>query len=99
MASEQLFEAYPPFPEDVPIASLPKISLEKLGSESEAEAKEVFPACRTKGFVLLDLQHEPNGERLLKDIGALFSITMEVMALSLEEKTNCKQNPPSTLLG
>ncbi|CAF9931894.1 MAG: hypothetical protein ALECFALPRED_005121 [Alectoria fallacina] len=97
MASSRLFEAYPPFPVDVPTAILPKISLDKLSSGSEAEANELFHACRTKGFFLLDLQNEPAGDGLLRDIEALFAITREVMDLSLEEKTEYKQHPP--LLG
>lgn len=97
MASARLFEAYPPFPADVPTAILPKISLDKLTSGSEAEANELFHACRTKGFFLLDLQNEPAGDGLLRDIEALFAITREVMDLSLEEKTEYKQHPP--LLG
>ena len=99
MATKQLFESYPQFPSNVTIASLPKISLSKLISGSEAETSEVFHACRTKGFFLLDLQNEASGKRLLQDIEALFAIAMEVMALSLEEKAQYKQNPPSNLLG
>ena len=99
MASVRLFEEYPQFPIDVPTASLPKISLHKLISGSKAEANEVFHACRTKGFFLLDLQNEPAGGRMLRDIEALFGITREVMDLSLEEKSKFNQNPPSDLLG
>lgn len=99
MASARLFEAYPQFPGDVPTASLPKISLHKLTSGSEAEANAMFHACRAKGFFLLDLQNEPAGNRLLRDIEALFDITRGVMDLNLEEKTKFKQHPPVDLLG
>jgi hypothetical protein len=99
MASEQLFEAYPPFPGDVPTARLSRFSLKKLVTGNEAEAQEVYQACRTKGFFLLDLQDDSNGEKLLQDIGRLFGITMEVMALGLEEKIQYKSNPPTNLLG
>ena len=94
MASARLFEAYPQFPEDVPIASLPKISLRKLVSGDEGEAKEVFHACRAEGFFLLDLRNEPAGDKLLRDIEAMFAIAKEVMDLSLEEKTKFNKNPP-----
>lgn len=99
MASARLFEAYPQFPPDVPTASLPKISLDKLTSGSDSEANEVFLACRAKGFFLLDLQNEPAGDRLLRDIEALFAITRGVMDLSVEEKTRFERHPPKDLLG
>ena len=99
MASAQVFEAYPQFPLDVPTASLPKISLDKLTAGSEVEAKAMFQACRAKGFFLLDLQNEPAGDRLIGAIEALFAITRGVMDLSLEEKEKYKQHPPSDLLG
>ena len=99
MASTRLFEAYPQWPGDVPTASLPKISLDKLISGSDTEANEVFLACRTKGFFLLDLQNEAVGDRLLRDIEALFAITRGVMDLSVEEKTKFERRPPLDLLG
>ena len=99
MASTRLFEAYPQWPGDVPTAILPKISLDKLTSGSETEANEVFLACRAKGFFLLDLQNEPAGDSLLRDIEALFAITRGVMDLSVEEKTKFERHPPLDLLG
>ena len=99
MASTRLFDSYPPFPDDIPIASVPKFSLEKLVSGSDTEAKELFHACRTKGFFLLDLQNDPAGRTLHQDIETLFAITQEVMDLSLEEKTKYHRKPPANLCG
>ena len=99
MASTRMFGAYPPFPEDVPTASLPKISFHKLTSGDQAEANKVFQACRANGFFLLDLQNDPAGEKLLQDIETLFAITKGVMDMTLEEKGKYKQNPPADLLG
>lgn len=99
MISEQLFEAYFPFPVDVPTARLSRISLEKPIVLNGADAQEVSQACRTQGFFLLDLEHEPHGEKLLHDIGTLFGIIIEVMALDPGLETEYESNPPTNLLG
>ena len=99
MASTRMFDAYPAFPGDVPYANLPKISLHKLTSGDQAQANKVFHACRAKGFFLLDLQNDLAGDKLLQDIGTMFSITKGVMDLTLEEKARFRQNPPTDLLG
>lgn len=90
MASARLLEAYPQFPGDVPISSLPNTSLDKLTSGSEAEANKVFDACRAKGFFPLDLQNEPAGDRLLRDIEALFAITRGIMDLVERIPSQCR---------
>ena len=97
--SQRLFEAYPPFPEDVQTASIPKVSLAQLVAGNQDEALGTFRACRTMGFFLLDLKGEANGEKLLHDIDTLFGIVEDVMDLSLEEKIRYKQNPPADYIG
>ena len=99
MASAELFAPYPSFPEDVPTADIAKISLSKLNKGNEVEAQEVYHECRTKGVFLLDLQNDPDGERLLGDIKALYSIVSKVMSLDLEQKIRYSQEPPLNLLG
>lgn len=59
-ASLDLFEL-PPFPEDVPIAPLLRISLTKLAYGSEEEINKLWKACCDLGFFYLDLRDETSG--------------------------------------
>jgi len=99
MASERLFSAYPPFPVSIPIASIPQISLSKVLANDPIEAQQVFTACRTLGFFLLDLQEEKLGAKLLGDIEKLFGVTKDLMDLSIEEKSKYAIRPPTVLTG
>lgn len=94
-----MFDACPAFPQDVPIADLPKISLHKLTAGDQAEASRVFHACRAKGFFFLDLQNDPAGDKLQQDFEKLFAITKGVMDLTLEEKARFRENIPSDRMG
>ena len=99
MASTQLFDAVPQFPENVPTAEITKTSLSKLTSEDKAEAKTCFEACRILGFFLLDLDRDSVGERMIKEIDSAFSITKSVHDLPLAEKENYPQISPRKCLG
>ena len=99
MASIKLLETYPPFPENLPIAKISEISLARLASGGEVEAEEVFTACRTSGFFLLNLEGNAAGEMLLQDVEALFTIVSEVMDLQPEEKLQYERTPLRDFLG
>ena len=94
MASTTLFKSLPPFPEDVPIATISKISLAKLVSRSKSEAELMLEACQELGFFLLDLTGDPVGEAMIKEVDVVFEIVQQTMHLSMEEKIEYKQKLP-----
>ncbi|KAL9064534.1 MAG: hypothetical protein Q9157_007794 [Trypethelium eluteriae] len=79
MASPLFFTSAPPFPDDVPVAQIARISLEKLANKDAQEAKAVFDACTSLGFFLLDLRGNSVGEELIKDVDAALEATGETM--------------------
>ena len=99
MASTKLLNAYPKFPEALRTAKISEINLTGLASGSEVEAQEVFTACRTSGFFLLNLRGNAAGEKLLKDVEAMFGIAREVMDLRTEEKLKYERAPSRDNLG
>ena len=74
MASIRLFQSYPPFPNDVPTVEVPTFSLSKLSSGDKAQSEALLQICRTRGFFLLDLKGDAEGEKLLKNIKAVFAV-------------------------
>lgn len=76
----------PPFPNDVSIAPLPKISLRLLEANDEAESKRFFTACKDSGFFLLNLQDSPTGNLVLDDGQQLEALGKAFFDLSFEEK-------------
>lgn len=99
MASPSLFFAAPPFPEDVPVAKMVKISLEKLANGDIQEAENVLAASTSLGFFLLDLHGNTTGEELMRDIDATFEVVKETMSMTLEEKMQFCQSPPKCFAG
>ena len=99
MASAELFKGLPSFPEDVPIAAISRISLSKLVSGNESEAKALLDACRNVGFFLLDLAGDLNGEKMIREVDAMFKVVQNTMHLSLEEKMKYHVDPPRDSLG
>jgi alpha-D-ribose 1-methylphosphonate 5-phosphate C-P lyase len=58
-------DLYPaPFPEDVSIVDLEKVSLCKLLNGDEPEAERVFNICTTTGFFYLDMLDHPTGRQI-----------------------------------
>jgi isopenicillin N synthase-like dioxygenase len=76
----------PPWPIDVPTASLNTLSLAKLLQNDEAELAALFSSCKTSGFFLLDLRGCKNGEDLLADTEKLFHLAKELNGMPIEEK-------------
>jgi hypothetical protein len=74
----------PPFPDDVPIAPLLRISLEKLLQHDEIEVKRFVRACEDLGFFYMDLTGP--GDSLLAQADQLFGIGEELFDLPFEEK-------------
>ena len=95
MPTAKLFSQIPPFPDDVPTADLPHVSLTKLLSNDESESSKLFQACRTAGFVQLNLKGSTEGEALLTEAETLFNVNREVNDLSMEEKMRYAYKPPN----
>lgn len=80
------FEGLPPFPTDVPIAPLLRLSLDKLLSRDAEELKRFFSSCEDLGFFYLDLTTCSEGQSLLDDADKLFRVGEELFDIPLEEK-------------
>jgi len=82
-----------PFPEDVPIAQLEKISLCKLFNGDEAEAERIFNTCKTTGFFYLDLLDHAIGRQIWRSACNIGRFGQDrFSAISMEEKL--KYRPP-----
>jgi isopenicillin N synthase-like dioxygenase len=92
MASQDIFAQYPPFPDDVPTADVPSISLGKLVSGDAAHSRELFEICRTVGFFLLDLTDDASGQAVLQSINEVLGIAKDVFDLDEEEKYQFRQD-------
>jgi isopenicillin N synthase-like dioxygenase len=95
MPTAAAFASVPPFPEDVPVYELPRLSLAKLISNDAAQSKELFETFRIHGFALLDMNTCPEGEALLKEAEDMFDVTRQVtIGLPVEEKMKYVPTPP-----
>ena len=99
MASARVFDSLPPFPTDVAVADIPKVSLAKLAQDDESEAKVMFDACCTLGFYLLDLTEDVVGRKMIEEIDAIFEVMQKTMCLSTEEKERYKIDIPRDFMG
>ncbi|OKL64267.1 hypothetical protein UA08_00933 [Talaromyces atroroseus] len=100
MASKTLFEATPPFPDDLqPVAEIATISLAKLVADDASEAQTMLDACRHLGFFLLDLSRDTVGEEMIKEVDQVFEMVRETMDLSTEEKVKYSSDPPRDFRG
>ncbi|KAH8759692.1 hypothetical protein BGZ57DRAFT_612975 [Hyaloscypha finlandica] len=95
MPTAKAFSQVPPFPDDVPVYELPRLSLRKLISNEAEQSKELFKSFREHGFALLDMQGCHEGESLLKEAEKMFEITRDVtIGLDIEEKMKYVPTPP-----
>ena len=92
MVSQSLFDSLPPFPKDVPTADVPKFSLAKLSSGDSTYARRLFETCRTTGFFLLEMGGEETGDKMIRDIDAMFDISNDIFDLDVKEKSKYAQD-------
>ena len=85
-APEQGFPGLPPFPDDVPMAPLLRISLANLLSREENAVSRFVHACEDLGFFYLDLTGCALGDRLQNQADQLFDVGEELFKLPVEEK-------------
>jgi hypothetical protein len=99
MASEKLFSNIPPFPDDVPTASMHRISLTDLRSGDGATAKALLTACQGLGFFLLDLNGDSVGEQIIDEVDQLLGLDKDVLNLPDEVKEQYMHDIPKSFLG
>ena len=76
----------PPFPADVPLAPIARISAADLLSSDPFAIVAVLTACQTHGFFYLDLSTAPDGQALLSEATQLQSLAGIAFDIPLEEK-------------
>src|SRR5271169_6261865 len=77
----------PPFPTDIPIAPLTRLSLARLRSD-KAESNCLYNASKTLGFFCLDLRDDTQGKELLSEAEKLFRVGEQLHDLGREELVN-----------
>jgi isopenicillin N synthase-like dioxygenase len=80
----------PPFPSDVPLAPIARISSAALLSKDDAIGKSVLEATKTTGFFYLDLTDTPSGEELLSEAAQLLRLSQTAFTIPLEDKLKYK---------
>lgn len=76
-----------PFPSDIAVAPIERISLSKLEAQDFSEVERMFNACKKRPNCFhLDLQGTLLGSTLLDDADALIEMGKELFALDYEEK-------------
>ncbi|KAM3075715.1 hypothetical protein ACMFMG_007846 [Clarireedia jacksonii] len=83
------YEEYYPvaFPNDVPTIPLARISIAKLLSGDEEEAKTLFHVCSNEGFFYLDLNTEPKGQNFSNKAQKLHHVAKDVFQnVSIDDK-------------
>lgn len=62
------YDYYPaPFPHDVPVVDLPKLSLESILQGDEDTAETLYQVCTNEGFYYIDLTTHPLGLKFLEE--------------------------------
>ena len=79
-------DQYPPFPDDLLVITLPKLSSAKLLANDLAESKVLFDASVDYGFFQLDLSDTPGGGELLNNVQTAFTLGRAFFQLDEEEK-------------
>ncbi|KAH7245384.1 hypothetical protein BKA59DRAFT_492950 [Fusarium tricinctum] len=82
-----LENAFPPFPEDVPIVPIARLSYSKLTSSCENEMKKVLRVCETDGFFYLDLTDGLVGQALLDEADDTLDVAKGALNKPLDYKT------------
>ena len=77
---------YPPFPADLPTASLESISLRNLQSQSSSESTNLLDSCRNLGFFYLNLLGSGLGESIIREAEQLHVLQQEFYALPHGDK-------------
>lgn len=99
MPTKRCFDRCPPFPEDLPVAKLPRVSFKKLLESDKSESDVLFESSRALGFFLVDFNGSIEGEEFLKKAEKMFDITEEVNAVDQDKLMKYAYKPPTSLFG
>jgi len=99
MPTPQYFRQCPEFPPDIPVASIPVLSLERLQSHDHTESEKLYEACQVHGFFLLDLRDAEGGMHLLRDAEKMFDLITETLNLDQATLDRYAYDPPRSLIG
>lgn len=99
MPTQRYFDKFPPFPSDVPVAPLPRLSFDKLQKHDVAESEALFDACQSMGFFLIDFRGNAEGEDFLRKAEDMFELTEDVNALDEEHLQQFAYQPRKDLFG
>ncbi len=99
MPTQRLFAHCPTFPDNVPVAQLPALSLERISSLDAREGKGLFDACQEYGFFLIDLTDTQLGCHLLQAAETMFELNRTTLNLDDTVLSEYAYNPPQNLLG
>ena len=86
----------PPFPNDIPVYPLPRLSYAKLRNRDPAESFALFAASVEHGVFNLDFTDDAEGEQILRGVENAFGIGESFFSLPLEEKTAWKLGAGNT---
>ncbi|KAF2418007.1 Clavaminate synthase-like protein [Tothia fuscella] len=78
-------DSLPPFPENLPLAPIARISSFKLFSNDASTAAAVLEACQTYGFFYLDLTDSPSGQALVEESEELLKLSKRAFEFPKEE--------------
>jgi len=86
-----VFPGLPPFPSDIPIAPLLRLSLQKLLNSDVEEQQRLWRASTELGFFYLDLRgahgvDNIDGDQFIEEADRLFGVAEEFYKLPVEEK-------------
>lgn len=75
-----------PFPEDLPVIPLPRLSLARLLASDAEECHRLLEASQHFGCFQLDLSDSPSGHQFLSRVDAAFDVGKAFCAEDMEEK-------------
>lgn len=99
MPTAKYFDRCPPFPKNVPLVNLTRLSLSKLIDNDDLESKRLFQAGTETGFFVLDLRNSTEGEVMLRDTEKVFNLNEELYELGQAELMRYAYRPPKSLFG
>ena len=99
MPTTSHFSRYSPFPDDVVVADLPRLSLSKLLKNETLESEQLYRSCREIGLFLLDLKGSHVGDTLLGDAENVFRLGEEIFGLEQDQLAKFLLNPSESLCG
>lgn len=99
MPTKKFAQLVPSFPDNVPVANVPTISLSKLEQDNPEESAKLFQASREYGFFSLDLSNSELGTALLGDVDTMLDLTVETLDLDKEVLKQWPFLPPKSLTG